>query len=167
MPWPVAEVLADLHHDNRTPRVKSLQKWPIEIPKLDFRILSLSEFNLQQQNITGKQNVDVWLTKVSPRRVGVPNPLIIVNSFRLREVPLKLTQDSPLIGLAFGSSTFESRLFTCPRAILQNLAISQALNPMIRIRRLGHQYLPEVLISFERAHLQSTRPAQTQTLPLG
>lgn len=144
MPRPVAEVLADLHHDDRPARVESLQKWPIEIPKLNFCILSLGKFNLQQQNITGQQDVDIRLAEVGPGGICVPNPLIVVNGLRLGEVPLELPQDSPLIGLPLSPSTLEPWLLACPGAILQNLAASQALNPMIRIRRLGHQYLPGV-----------------------
>lgn len=43
----VAEILADLHHHNRSARIESLQEWPVEIPELDFRILGLGQLDLQ------------------------------------------------------------------------------------------------------------------------
>lgn len=144
IPRPIAEILADLHHDNRVARIESLQKWSVKIPELDFSILGLSQLDLQQQDVAGQEDVDIRLAEISSRGICIPNPLVVVNGVRVGKVSLELAEDSPLIGLALGSSTLESGLLPCPGAILQNLAISQALNPMIKNRRLGHLHLPGV-----------------------
>lgn len=167
IPRPIAEVLADLHHDDRVARIERLQEGSIEIPELNFSILGLGQLDFQQQDVARQQDVDIRLAEISPGGICVPNPLIVVDGLRVGKVSPELAQDSPLIGLAFGSGTFELWLLACPGAILQNLAASQALNPMIRIRRLGHWYLPGVSISSGRAHPQSARPALIQTWPPG
>ena len=138
IPGLVTKILTDLHHHDRSARVESLQEGPVEIPKLNLSVLSLGQLDFQQQDIARQQNIDIRLAEIAPGGICISNPLVVVNSIQVSEMPLELTQDSSLIGLPLGTRPFELRLLSGPRVILQNLAASQVLYSMTMIRRLGH-----------------------------
>lgn len=82
----VAEILANLdHHYWQT--VELLKQRTVEVPKLDFRILGLSEFDFQQQHVAWQNDIDIRLTVGSPTSIRETQPLIIVNAVGLGESP--------------------------------------------------------------------------------
>lgn len=82
----IAEILADLDHHHRQ-AVKLLKQRTVEVPKLDFRILGLSEFDFQQQHVAWQNDIDIRLAVGSPTSVRETQPLIIVNAVGLGESP--------------------------------------------------------------------------------
>lgn len=84
--WLIAEILADLDH-HYWQAVELLKQRTVEVPKLDFRILGLSELNFQQQHVAWQNDIDIRLTVGSPTSIRETQPLIIVNAVGLGESP--------------------------------------------------------------------------------
>lgn len=82
----IAEILADLDHHHRQ-AVKLLKQRTVEVPKLDFRILGLSELDFQQQHVAWQNDIDIRLAVGSPTSIRETQPLIVVNAVGLGESP--------------------------------------------------------------------------------
>lgn len=82
----IAEILANLDH-HYWQAVELLKQRAVEVPKLDFRILGLSELNFQQQHVAWQDDIDIRLTVGSPASVSEAQPLVVVNAVGLGESP--------------------------------------------------------------------------------
>lgn len=82
----IAEILANLDH-HYWQAVELLKQRTVEVPKLDFCILGLSEFDFQQQHIAWQDDIDIRLAVGSPTSIREAQPLIVVNAVGLDESP--------------------------------------------------------------------------------